>query len=46
MRELQVDAFAGGIGRDQDLHFRIVLEGLLCLHSILPPYSAVNGDHG
>jgi hypothetical protein len=41
---LQIDTFTGRVGRQQDLHFRIVPEGLLRLHAFLAAHAAVDGD--
>ena len=45
MRALEVDALAGGIGRQQYLHLGVVPERLLRLHPLLAAHSAVNHDH-
>ena len=45
VRALQVDAFAGGIGRQQHLHLGIVPEGFLRLEPGLATHAAVN-QHG
>ena len=41
---LEIDAFAGGVGRQQDLHFGIVPEGFLRLHALLAAHAAVDDD--
>ncbi len=43
---LQVDALPGGIGRDEDFDFLVVLECFLGLASLLSAHSAVNDDDG
>ena len=43
---LEVDALAGGVGRQQDLHLGIVPEGFLRLHAFLAAHAAVDDDHG
>jgi len=45
VRPLQVQAFAGGVGRQQDLHSLILREGILHLASLLAPHPAVDHDH-
>ena len=42
---LQIDAFAGGIGGQQNLHFGIVLEGLLRLRALLAADAAMDDDN-
>ena len=44
MGALEIDAFAGGVGRQQDLHFGIVPEGFLRLHALLAAHAAVDDD--
>ena len=41
---LEVDALAGGVSSQKHLHFRVVLERLLCLHAILSAHAAVDND--
>ena len=41
---LQVDAFASGVGRDQDLHFLVVRECFLRLAPLLAAHAAVDDD--
>ena len=43
---LQVDAFAGGVGGDQDFDFLVVFEGFLGLAAFLAADAAVNDDDG
>ena len=45
VRALQVDAFAGGVGRDEHLDERVVPERFLGLHAILAAHAAVDHDH-
>ena len=45
VRALEVDAFAGGIGCEQDLHFGKAQEALLCLASLFAPNAAVDQYH-
>ena len=44
MRALQVDAFAGGIGGQQDENVLVLFERLLSFGALLAAHSAVNGD--
>ena len=44
MRTLEIDAFAGGIGGEQHLHFGIVAEGFLSRHPFLAAHAAMDGD--
>ncbi len=44
VRALEVDAFAGGVGRQQHLDLGIVPEGLLRLHPLLAAHAAVDDD--
>ena len=46
VRALQVDAFAGGIGRQQYLHFWVVPKCLLRLESILAAHAAMDRYRG
>ena len=43
---LQVDAFAGGVGGDEDFDFLVVLEGFLGLAPFFAADAAVNDDDG
>ena len=43
---LEVDALARGVGGEQHLHLRVVLERLLRLHPLLAAHAAVDDDHG
>ena len=43
---LKVDAFAGGVGGNQDFDFLVVLERFLGLAPLLAPDSAVDDDDG
>ena len=45
VRALEVDALPRRIGRDQDLHFGVVLEGLLDLQALFAPDAAVDHRH-
>ena len=42
---LEVDAFAGGVRGQKDLHFWVVFERLLGLHPILAAHAAMDHDH-
>ena len=42
VRALEVDALARGVGGQQDLHFRVVLERLLRLHPLFAAHAAVD----
>jgi len=46
MSALQVDPFASSIGRQKDLHFRVVPERLLLFHSFFPAHPSVDANHG
>ena len=46
VRALEVDALAGGVGGQQDLHLGVVPERLLRLHPLLAAHAAVDHDHG
>ena len=43
---LEVDALAGGVGGQQDLHLGIVPEGFLRLHALLAAHAAVDRHDG
>ena len=43
---LEVDAFAGSVGGEQNLDFGIVPERLLRLHPLLAPHAAMDHDDG
>ena len=45
VRALQVDALAGGVGGEQDLHLGVEQEALLRLAPLLAPHPAVDQDH-
>src|SRR5437868_5976937 len=45
MRALQVDAFAGGIRRDQDTYIGIMAERLLRLHSLFAAHGPMDNDN-
>jgi hypothetical protein len=44
VRALQVDALAGGVGRQQYLHLGVVLEGFLHLEALFPADAAMDDD--
>ena len=46
VRALEVDAFACGVGREENLHLRIVPERLLRLHPLFAAHAAMNADDG
>ena len=43
---LEIDALAGSIGGQQDLHLRVVLEGFLHLQTCFSTDAPVDDDHG
>ena len=46
VRALEVDAFAGGVGGDQDFDFLVLGEGFLGLAAFLAAHAAVDRDDG
>src|ERR1700733_10742911 len=46
MGALKIDALPRSVGRQQDLHFRIVPEGFLRPQAILAAHATVDDDHG
>ncbi len=46
VRALQVDAFAGGIGSDENFRVRIVAKGIFCCLALLAVHPAVDHDYG
>ena len=46
MGALKVNAFARGVGGEQDLHLGIVPEGLLRLQALLAAHAAMDDDDG
>src|ERR1700730_18117759 len=46
MGALEVDTFTGRVGRQQNLYFRIMAEGFLCLHPILAAHATMDHDNG
>ena len=45
VRPLQVDSFPSGIRGNEDLHLRVVPEGLLHVHPLFATHAAVNTHH-
>jgi len=45
VRALEVDAFAGGIGGEQDLHIRVVPEAFLRLAALFAAHATVDQHH-
>ena len=45
MRALEVDAFTGGIGGDQDANTDVLLEQILDLAALIAQHTAVNRNH-
>ena len=45
MGTLEVDTFAGSIGRDQDSNFLVLLEAFLNLSAFIPKHPAVDRYH-